>query len=342
MGHRSDLRRLERRQRRRRGGATRARDTRHRHGRLDPDPRGYCGVTGLRPTSGRVSEQGRRAGLLHASTRWARSRRAPRTAPSCSRRSRATTPRPDNRRRPRAALPARARARCRRPPRRRRDRARRPSRPPDRGGGTRGGRGARRVGAVVEEVDVAAPRGGRHDPAAGHAPGGRRGAPRRGCDRGSTSTEPTSAHDCWPGCCCPRRHVSRGGALAAGTASGSTACLGASTCSPRRRCPSCPRGSARTRSRSAASECPTGWRDPVQLTVDARRAPRRQRPVRLRRRPSRRAGARGASLRRGDRPAGWPRVPDATDWHERTAADRRLTAQRGRAYTPWQNPEKGE
>ncbi len=186
---RAHLRGLERRQRRSSRGRSRRRHARHRHGRIDPHPRGplWCHRPAAVDRSGAVRGcLPRLVDVRHRRPRGAECRGL-RVAARCRRRH-------PNRRRGRRSRSARRRRRVVAGSRG----------TPGRGSGARGNRGALRAGVHGRDGGGADARGGRHDPAAPDASGGDERAPANGCARASRTTGPTSAPGCSPGCSCPR------------------------------------------------------------------------------------------------------------------------------------------
>ena len=169
--------------------------------------------------------------------------------------------------------------------------------------------------------------------AARDAPGGDRRRTSSGCGRASATTAPTSARGCSRACSCLRRHTSPACAGAAGRERSSSASFGRYDLLV---APAMPTIAAASRRRPA--DLPAGP-DAVQLARGAPRAPGHRRPVRVRRRPARRARAHGPT-RGGRRPArGRGRFQQATDWHLRRPVDHASATE---LYTTRQaQPERG-
>ena len=303
-------------------------------------PAALCGVTGIRPTTGRVPNRGVDPRLVDATTPSGRSRAR---REDCALLLDAIGG-PDPERsvdddRPGRAVPRRDRAR-RRGLRvgvvahllRARSRSTRGSR--------RWSRTAigelERLGARVERVDapVPAPRRGR--PAARDAPRGGRGASPAGCGRGSPTTARTFAPACSPGSCCPppprspgqraRRELARGGAAALRALRPARGAGDADRRAPDRRGPG--------RGRRADAAVPARA-DPVQLAVELPRACRR-RACRAASSTGCPSGSRSTGRRLGEatRPPRRARLPAGDRLARAAAAASRLTTRRAPSYTP--------
>ena len=323
LGHRADLRRLERRQRRRGRGRPRPRRARHRHGRLGPHPGRALRRDRAPADDGPRPEPRRHPGLVDVRHRRpARAHRRGLRAPA--RRDRG--PQPATRRRP---VPA-SRARGDRPGRRGLrigvvahlfddvPIARRSPRPSRRRSASSRGSARASSGSTLPFLDEA-----EDDPAARDAPGGGRGAP------------PVAAHPARRlrrrRARAPARRPAPAGLRADHRASGRGAALALEARPLFERfdllaAPAMPIVAPRIGEdpvEVAGQTLPYRLAaDPVQLAVELLGRPDGERPVRLRRRPARRARARRAAARRGDRAcARRTRTSRSTDWHERRPPD---------------------